>query len=66
VSIAGLVSIPAGATNAQGAWSFSIALPFEAALLGLVLTAQDLILVNGGPLLGSAELSNGVELRVGL
>jgi photosystem II stability/assembly factor-like uncharacterized protein len=66
INFGGLVVVPAGATGPTGTWNWAVALPNDAALIGIVLTAQNLISVVGGPLLGAAELSNGVELRIGL
>ena len=60
-----LFDIPAGVTSAAGGWSAAFAVPARASLLGAVLTAQVLVAVTGGPALGVAELSNGVEMTVG-
>ena len=62
----GLIYVPAGVTNTSGAWSQSLPLPNVRALVGIRLTAQDAILTIGGPFVGIAELSNGLEMRVGL
>jgi hypothetical protein len=34
-------------------------------LLGAIATGQGVVLVPGGPVLGLAELSNGIEIAVG-
>jgi hypothetical protein len=42
-----------------------LAIPVSVNLLNFRLTAQSLPLSTGGPFLGLAELSNGVQLRIG-
>ncbi len=60
-----LFDVPAGITDPAGAWSVAWTVPADPALLGAVLTAQVLAAVPGGPALGVAELTNGVELTLG-
>ncbi len=53
-------------TNGTGAWSYSWMLPAQKDLIGAKLTTQALVVSTGGPALGLAELSNGLELVAGL
>lgn len=55
----------AGTTDGSGAWSYTLAIPLLPVLAGNEVTAQALALVSGGPLLGAAEVSNGVLLTLG-
>jgi hypothetical protein len=65
-SLAGqLLTVPVGATNGSGALTANVPVPSDKNLLGVVLTAQELIAAAGGPLLGAAELSNGLRLTLG-
>ncbi|MEM7309448.1 MAG: hypothetical protein AAF682_22385 [Planctomycetota bacterium] len=52
-------------TDGAGAASVPAALPPDASLAGLALFLQDAILAPGGPLLGLAELSGGLEVVIG-
>lgn len=54
-----------GVADPQGQAQFGLPLPNAYGLAGLRLTGQALMLANNGPLLGTAELSNGVELVLG-
>lgn len=54
-----------GATSPGGQVTGGLTIPNSTSLAGFALTAQSLPLAGNGPFLGLAELSNGVELRVG-
>jgi len=60
------VFVPVGNTNAQGIWSTNIKIPARKSLIGLDITAQNVVFVSGGPALGIGELSNGIKLHAGL
>ncbi|MCB9917389.1 MAG: hypothetical protein H6832_03205 [Planctomycetes bacterium] len=60
-----MIIIPAGATTASGAWNANVPIPSTSSLAGVRLTSQLFVLAQSGPLLGIAELSNGVEMRIG-
>lgn len=64
-SLAGLIALTFGTTNAGGSLATSLSIPADPALIGGVMSCQALIAVNGGPLLGFAELSNGAEMVFG-
>ena len=64
-STTGLIFVPVGTTNSQGAWSGSLPIPVDSVLMGVRLTAQNMIYVSGAPLFSIAELSNGLEMRLG-
>ncbi len=51
--------------DSEGAGSLSVGVPADPALVGLELIAQGASSVVGGPLLGSFEVTNGVELVFG-
>ncbi len=53
------------ATDAQGAARLTVAVPNDPALLGAHLHLQSVHLRTGGPLFGSLELTEGLELLVG-
>ncbi len=53
------------ATDAQGAARLTVAVPNDPALLGAHLHLQSVHLRRGGPLFGSLELTEGLELLVG-
>lgn len=55
----------AGAASSSGQLAIPLAIPVSVNLLNFRLTAQSLPLSTGGPFLGLAELSNGVQLRIG-
>lgn len=55
----------AGAANSLGQLVMPVPIPNLTSLLGAELGSQALILAANGPLLGFAELSNGVGLRLG-
>lgn len=54
-----------GTTSAAGILSTTLIVPALGNLAGMHLTAQSVVLVNGGPLLGVAETTNALELVVG-
>ena len=64
-SLTGLIFVPVGSTSPQGAWNGSLPIPVDRVLLGVLLTAQNMIYARGAPLFGIAELSNGLEMRLG-
>lgn len=64
-SLANLIVAPVGVTSATGAWSANLPIPNNASLAGSRVTTQVLVIANSGPLLGIAELTNGLEMRVG-
>jgi hypothetical protein len=55
----------AGTATVAGQLAMSLAIPNAVTLLGFARTAQALPLQTNGPLLGFAELSNGVLLQLG-
>ncbi len=55
----------AAITDAAGSCSFGRLLPTAPIFAGLRLTTQALVLTNGGPLLGFAQLTNGLEMTIG-
>jgi hypothetical protein len=57
--------LPLPAAGAQGRTALQLALPGELALSGRSVTGQAILARPGGPLLGAAELSNGVEVVLG-
>lgn len=61
----GLVLLGAGTTDAAGSSVFGLAVPGTPSLVGVVFTAQELVLTAGGPLPGLGQLSNGVQSTVG-
>ncbi len=63
--LATLVDLDGGISTATGTWSTGVALPPDPTFLGLVLTAQAAFAAPGGPALGAAEVSNGVEMTLG-
>ena len=65
VDLASFVAIAPVLTSATGAWSLRLPLIGDLALSGLVFRGQVVTFVSGGPFSGNAELSNGVELRMG-
>lgn len=65
VYLAGPQPLLPHATGATGAAALPIAIPDVPALLGLALVLQDVVALPGGPLLGAAELSGGLELVLG-
>jgi hypothetical protein len=53
-------------TNASGALAFPFPIPSNPAFSGLTFELQALVVPSGGgPLLGVAELSNGLRVRLG-
>ena len=62
---AGLPERAAGSSDAAGAWTLSVSLADGHLLSGLRFTGQVLTFVPGGPLAGTVELSNGIDLRLG-
>ncbi|MGE3175117.1 MAG: hypothetical protein AB7O97_20990 [Planctomycetota bacterium] len=61
----GLTLLGAGTTDASGGSTFGLPVPGTPSLVGVVFTAQELVLTNGGPLLGLGLLSTGVQSTVG-
>jgi hypothetical protein len=59
------LTVPIGSTSPGGGLVTAIAIPNGPEMVGVRLTAQALIAAAGGPLLGIAELSNGVEMALG-
>ncbi len=53
-----------GSTTASGAWSHSIAIPQNPSLVGFELTAQSMVIGNGGPMLGIGDLSTAATLMI--
>lgn len=66
VDTAGASSNFVGSTNGIGGHSHGLAIPASAGLAGVRFVAQELILLPGGPMLGAATLSNGLQATVGL
>ena len=62
----GLLAQSIGVTDANGGLQLRIPLPAAKAALGVQFTTQMMIVRTGGPLLGVGELTNGVELTLGL
>ena len=54
------------ATDGGGASTTNVPIPDTADLIGVEFTTQVAIQVNGGPVFGVVELSNGVRLKLGL
>ena len=65
-NITTLVNLPMGTTSGVGIALPKLPIPPEPGLLGVDLTGQMLIGRSGGKLFGIAELSNGVEITIGL
>ncbi|MHC5066224.1 MAG: WD40/YVTN/BNR-like repeat-containing protein, partial [Planctomycetota bacterium] len=55
-----------GLTDGLGNISFNVSLVSAADLIGSEYTGQCAVQVNGGPILGVAEISNGLRLVIGL
>jgi hypothetical protein len=53
-------------TSGTGAWSHLLALPAIPSLVGVELTAQNLVIGAGGPMFGIGDLSTGLHLFLGL
>lgn len=66
VELAGSAPYAAGFTTAGGAWSHGLVIPAWSSLVGARVVAQALVLGSGGPLLGAGDLSNGLQLTLGL
>jgi hypothetical protein len=66
LNLAGASFFLAGTTDPAGAWTLGFPIPPEPGLAGVELAAQTLVLRAGGPMLGTADLANGLELRIGL
>ncbi len=64
-SLVGAIFVSAGSTDTRGAWNGQLPIPNDVALTGTRLTAQLVVHTSGGPLFGVAELTNGVEMRLG-
>lgn len=60
-----LVLLAVGATDGAGALRFAQAIPSSPTLVGQQFTGQALVLRAGGPLLGIAQLSNGLTSTIG-
>jgi hypothetical protein len=52
-------------TNGTGGLSLPIALPYDPRLVGGLVVMQAVPFVSGGPFLGIAEITNGLELLIG-
>lgn len=65
-AVMGLVATPAGTTGASGDLVRTIPLPVRHELSGGVLTAQAAIAAPGGPIATALELSDAVEVRLGV
>jgi hypothetical protein len=63
--VANPLVLAAAPTNAAGFASFVLPVPFTTALRGLVVHQQALVLAAGGPLLGFADLTAGLQLQLG-
>ena len=63
---ASMILVPVGVTSGTGAWNASVPIPSSASLAGSRATSQLFVLANAGPLLGIGELTNGLEMRLGL
>lgn len=63
---ANFAEVPVGSTAANGSWSRTVQVPADPSLIGALLTTQLATVVQGGPALGVAELTNGVELTFDL
>ena len=61
-----LVSAIAPATSNLGRWNLSFGIPESSSIAGATVTVQVVIVTLGGPLFGAAELTNGLEVTVGL
>ncbi|MEE2887170.1 MAG: hypothetical protein VX951_07035, partial [Planctomycetota bacterium] len=59
-----LALITGTTTGAAGQWNYSQPIPATKDMVGLHATAQAAIL-NNGPALGVADLSNGLEITIG-
>jgi hypothetical protein len=64
-ALAGVLSIFVGATDGNGGLVTNLPWPNNGSLAGAALTAQELVVVIGGPLFGIGELTNGISLRLG-
>ncbi len=64
--LASVVLVPVGTTDGAGVCGFGLFFPAAPWLAGLTLTTQALVLSPGGPLLGIAQLSNGLVVTLGL
>jgi hypothetical protein len=65
-NLAGLFLFSVGATDGNGALVTNLPVPADTSLVGGTMTAQELIVVMGGPLPGIGELSNGAFMTIGL
>lgn len=65
VDAASAVVDAVGVASPAGQLAFPLAIPSSVNLLNFRLTAQSVPLATNGPFVGLAELSNGLELRVG-
>lgn len=59
-----LVTIAGSSTGSQGQWTYRLTLPKTKEMIGMHATVQAAIL-NNGPALGVADLTNGLELTTG-
>jgi hypothetical protein len=57
--------LAAAATDGGGALSLQVTVPSAPALVGVYVAVQSATVVMGGPFLGIAEFSNGLELVIG-
>ncbi|MFO1076851.1 MAG: hypothetical protein U1E73_03895 [Planctomycetota bacterium] len=65
VDLANAMSRFAGVTNAAGSCAFGLAIPVDPAFAGLHFTAQSRVMSPNGPLLGLAQLTNALSVRLG-
>ena len=63
--IKGTWIVPIGSTNNSGILNYDLKVPLSKDIVGAMATVQAAILTAGGPALGIAELTNGLEMRAG-
>lgn len=63
--LSAMFAVAFGVTSASGTLNVNLPIPQDPALVGGVMTVQEFIAVNGGPLLGFGEVSNGAEMTFG-
>ena len=56
----------AGFTDGIGAWNLGLPIPGISILIGSPVVAQAFVVGLGGPMLGAGDLSNGLQLVLGL
>jgi len=66
VDLANAVNPFAGVTDATGACAFGLPIPVDPAFAGVRMTGQTLVMSPNGPLLGQAQLTNALFVRLGI